>query len=163
MNSYVAPSASRRTHDFMAIVLAAVIAGSLDLVFAFTFHGVVSHVSPVRVLLSIATGWFGMDALQGGAGIAAIGFFSHYGILLGAAFVYYIATRFMPWMNRYAYLYGLVFGICIYGFMHLVVLPLSNAPAFKATVIGTTADFLMHALVIGPAIALTLRRYIRNG
>ena len=150
---------SQRSQNALAVVLAAIIAGSLDLIFAFTFHGIMSHVWPMRILLSIATGWFGAASMQGGAGIAAIGFFSHYGILLGASAIYFAAARAMPWLNRRPYLYGVVFGICIYAVMHLVVLPLSNAPAFKATTIGTVADVLMHTLVIGPAIALSLRRF----
>jgi hypothetical protein len=162
MNSYAVPLPSNRSRNVAAILLAAIIAGSLDLTFAFTFHGIMSHVWPTRILLSIATGWFGANAMQGGAGIAAIGFFSHYGILLGAAAIYFCATRVMPWMMRHAYLYGVVFGVCIYGVMHLVVLPLSNAPAFKGTTVGTVADFAMHALVIGPAIALTLKRFSRS-
>ena len=162
MTSRVAPLLSRHRHDFFAIALAAVVAGSLDLIFAFTFHGVMSHVSPTRVLQSIATGWFGMDALNGGVSTAAIGFFSHYGILLGAALVYYGATQVCPWLDRHAYLCGMVFGIGIYGVMHLVVLPLSNAPAFKGTTVGTIADFSMHVLVIGPAMALTLRRFVQS-
>ncbi|MEP6484330.1 MAG: hypothetical protein ABJB01_07765 [Rudaea sp.] len=143
-----------------AILCAGALAATFDLIFACTFHGIMSHVTPDRVLKSIASGWLGMDAFTGGIGTELLGFFSHYGILIGAAALYCLAAIKLPWMNRNALVCGAVFGVCIYAFMHLVVLPLSNAPHFKATVIGTTADFSMHVLVIGPTIALVIRRWL---
>jgi hypothetical protein len=146
----------------IAVLLAGIISGSLDLTFAFTFHGLRSGVSPIRVLQSIASGWLGNDAFQDGTFAPILGFFSHYGILIGASALYLIAMLRLRWMTAHAYLYGMAFGVLIYAFMHLVVLPLSNAPHFKATVVGTTCDFAMHLLVIGPAIALSLKRFAKT-
>ena len=160
MNAHVVLTSSA-ARNAMAILLAGIVAGSLDLAFAFSFHGFVSGVSPVRILHTIATGWLGMDAFKGGAGAAALGLVSHYGILIGAAALYFIALSRWRWMRGNAVLCGVLFGVCIYAFMHLVVLPLSNAPTFKPSLIGTSADFAMHVLVLGPAIALTLRKFAR--
>ena len=158
MNSHAASTGSRY---LKAIVLAGVFSATLDLIFACTFHGLMSGVTPDRVFKSIASGWLGTDAFTGGVGTQALGIASHYGILIGAAALYCLAAVKMSWMDRYAFACGALFGVCIYAFMHLVVLPLSNAPHFKPTTIGTIADFSMHFLVIGPVIALTVRRYLR--
>ena len=154
-------STSSVARNARAILFAGVIAGSLDLAFAFSFHGLVSGVSPLRILQTIATGWLGMDAFKGGAAAAALGLVSHYGILIGAAALYFVALSRLRWMRGNAVLCGALFGVCIYAFMHVVVLPLSNAPPFRPSLLGTSADFAMHVLVLGPAIALTLRRFAR--
>ena len=161
MNANAAAFPANRSRDLIAILLAGIIAGSLDLTFAFTFHGLMSGATPLRILQTIATGWLGLDALKGGLPAAALGFVSHYGILIGASALYLIAMLRMRWMTAHAYLYGMVYGVMIYAFMHLVVLPLSNAPHFKPTVLGTACDFAMHGLVIGPAIALALKRFAK--
>lgn len=152
-------TSSKTGRYLIAILIAGIVSASLDLTFACTFHGLVSGVSPIRVLQSIASGWLGTDSFQEGVPAAILGFFSHYGILIGASALYLIAMLRLRWMTAHAYLYGMAFGVMIYAFMHLVVLPLSNAPHFKSTVLGTSCDFAMHLLVIGPAIALSLKRF----
>ena len=154
-------SAPNRARYLGAILLAGLIAGSFDLTFAFTFHWVMSGATPIRILQTIATGWLGLDALKDGLLAAALGFVSHYGILIGASALYLIAMLRMRWMIAHAYFSGAAYGVMIYAFMHLVVLPLSNAPHFKPTVLGTACDFSMHVLVIGPAIALSLKRFAK--
>jgi hypothetical protein len=151
----------KTTRYLIAILLAGVISGSLDLTFAFTFHGLRSGTGPIRILQSIASGWLGTDAFKDGIAAAVLGFFSHYGILIVASALYLIAMLRLRWMTAHAYVYGIAYGVAIYLVMNFVVLPLSNAPHFKPTVLGTACDFSMHVLVIGPAIALSLKRFAK--
>jgi len=154
-------SRSAVSRNVTAVLLAGIIAATCDMIFACTFNGIRSGVSPERVMQSIASGWLGMDAFNGGAAAAALGFVSHYGILIVAAALYFVALVRSQWMRSNPVLCGALFGVCIYAFMHLVVLPLSKAPAFKSSWVGMTSDFSMHVLVIGPAIALSLRKFAR--
>ena len=160
MNANAVPR-SQASRNVMAILLAGIIAATCDMIFACTFNGLRSGVSPERVMQSIASGWLGRAAFDGGAGAAALGFASHYGILIIAAALYYLALARSQWMRGNVVLCGALYGVCIYAFMHLVVLPLSNAPQFKSSWVGMCSDFAMHVLVIGPAIALSLRRFAR--
>lgn len=157
----VSRSNSPMSRNVTAVLLAGVIAATLDMIFACTFNGLRSGVSPERVMQSIASGWLGMDSFNGGAATAALGFVSHYGILIVAAALYFVVLARSQWMRNNALLCGALYGVCIYAFMHLVVLPLSNAPQFKSSWVGMSADFSMHVLVIGPAIALSLRKFAR--
>jgi predicted branched-subunit amino acid permease len=155
-------SRSPASRTVSAILLAGVIAATCDMIFACTFNGLRSGVSPERVMQFIASGWVGYDAARaGGLATAALGFVSHYGILIVAAALYFVPLSRSQWMRSNAVLCGALYGVCIYAFMHLVVLPLSNAPAFKPSYVGIAADFSMHVLVIGPAIALSLRKFAR--
>lgn len=161
MNANVV-SRSSASRNAMAILLAGVIAATCDMIFACTFNGLRSGVSPERVMQFIASGWVGYDAARaGGAATAALGFVSHYFILIVAAALYFVPLKRSQWMRSNSVAAGALYGVCIYAFMHLVVLPLSNAPALKPNWVGMSADFSMHVLVIGPAIALSLRKFAR--
>jgi uncharacterized membrane protein YagU involved in acid resistance len=161
MNAIAGSSASR---NLVAVLIAGVIAATCDMIFACTFNGLRSGVPPERVMQFIASGWIGYDAAKaGGAATAALGFVSHYGILIVAAGLYFLALARSPWMQRNAALCGVLYGVCIYAFMHLVVLPLSNAPKLSSNPVSMGSDFAMHVIVIGPAIALSLRKFARLG
>ena len=161
MNAHAIPRSSA-SRNAVAILLAGVIAATCDMIFACTFNGLRSGVSPEGVMQFIASGWIGYDAAKaGGVATAALGFVSHYAILIVAAALYFVPLARSQWMRSNPVLCGALYGVCIYAFMHLVVLPLSNAPALKPNWVGMSADFSMHVLVIGPAIALSLRKFAR--
>jgi hypothetical protein len=142
-----------------AIVGGAFVGGALDLMFAMTFNGLRSGVPPMRVLQAIASGLLGMPSFSGGWPTALLGFFAHFGILLIAASLFYFARRHIRWMVESPWSAGWAFGAAIFAFMHLVVLPLSAAPAFKADLFASSIDFAFHVLAIGPAISLAARRF----
>ena len=138
-----------------------ILAGAIDLTYACTYHGLVSGIAPTRILQSIASGYFGMDSFQMGATSAAIGFVTHFGILIVAAATFYVARQRLAFLRQHAYLSGMVFGVGIYCTMNYIVLPLSAVPHFKSTPIGMLCDFAVHVLLLGPAIALVARHFDR--
>ena len=138
-----------------------ILAAALDLTFACTYHGLVSGVPPMRILQSIGSGIFGRASFDMGASSAAVGFFAHFFILIVAAGIFYAASRRFAFLRARAYLSGMVFGVGIYCTMNYIVLPLSAAPHFTSTTIGALSDFAMHVLVLGPTIALVVRRFDR--
>ncbi|HVT31946.1 MAG TPA: hypothetical protein VHE32_04840 [Rhodanobacteraceae bacterium] len=137
------------------------LAGSIDLVFACSFHNIAHGVPPRRVLQAIGSGIFGNASFEMGYASAAAGFVAHYVILIVAAAIYFFASRRLAFLRRHAYLGGMAFGLAIYCTMNYVVLPLSAAPHFKSTTVGALSDFAVHVLLLGPAIALVVRRFDR--
>lgn len=152
-------SASARGDAIRAIGWAGFVAGTLDLLFAW----VVFPNTLVGTLKVIAGGWLGPSARQGGAGVALLGLGSHYLIAFGAAATFWVASRFLPWLTRHAVVVGLVYGIVVYEFMHLVVLPLSayHSPVKFASLLK--ADALSHLFFVGLPIALLVRRFGASG
>ena len=138
-----------------------ILAAALDLTYACTYHGLVSGVPPARILQSIASGLFGRASFEMGATSAAVGFLAHFLILIAAAGLFYAVSRRFAFLRERAYVSGMVFGVGIYCTMNYIVLPLSAAPHFKSTTIGALSDFAMHVLVLGPTIALVVRRFDR--
>ncbi len=142
--SSVAPRRAAR-----AIFWAGFAAGVLDLLFAWIAFG-----KPLPALLKvIAGGWYGRAAGQGGAEVAVVGFLSHFLISLGAAAVYYAASRALPWLNRHPVIAGLTYGLLVY-----LVLPLSayHTPVRFPSLLKP--DVLSHLLLVGLPIAWIVRR-----
>jgi hypothetical protein len=146
---------------FGAVVRAGLLAGALDLTAAIVVYGLLRGLSPVIILQSIASGLFGASAYQGGLGTAALGVLLHFVIAFGAALVYYLASRRLGFMLRQAVASGLLYGVAVYLFMNLVVLPLSAYPG-KISLRPSTAlatGLVIHMLCVGLPIALVVRRY----
>jgi uncharacterized membrane protein YagU involved in acid resistance len=94
--------------------------------------------------------------LKGGAGTAALGLLLHFVIALGAAAVYAAASRRIAVLARHPVPAGLLYGIAVYLFMNLVVVPLSRvAPRpFSPSLVM----ILIHMFCVGLPIALVLRQ-----
>jgi len=143
------------------ILTGGILAGAIDLTFAFTYHGL-HGIPPIRILQSIASGLLGMAALEQAFPAALVGFVAHFVILIVAAAMYYAASRRLRVLTQHAYLFGMAFGVAIYGTMNFIVLPLSAAPHFKSSVAQIASDFAVHVLLLGPAIALAVRYFDRR-
>lgn len=162
-SSTLAPSleARRGVHageSWRTVLLAGSTAATIDILFAFAFFGWQLGITPLRVLQSVATGWYGRASFEGGIASAALGLVSHYFILIVAAGVYLAASRGIAVLNRHAIACGIAFGIGIYLAMTFVIVPLSAAPMRSPALnIVSIGQFLIHPF-LGLAIALIVRR-----
>jgi hypothetical protein len=115
-------------------------------------------VTPLRIAQSIASGLLGRAAFDGGYKTAALGVASHFLIALIAAAVFVFASRQWPWLLEHVFLSGALYGIAVFWFMQLVVLPLS-AIAFKQNFSWSVVltGMIVHVLCVGLPIALVAR------
>jgi hypothetical protein len=163
VSTFPTPGPAGNSSPLSAILYGGGIAGLIDITYATTFYGL-RGVPPLRVPQSIASGLLGPDAYQGGLRTAALGIFLHFVIALGAATVFYLASRKLKFLiQQPLFLWGPAFGAGIYAFMHLVVLPLCASPRLHHTTISfaTVCDFIVHVFVLGPIIVYFARRYSR--
>lgn len=110
-----------------AIVYGGLVVGVLDALDAIIFFGRRSGATPLSIFQSIASGWLGRASFQGGMRTAALGVFFHFAIAFAIATVYYVASRRLTVLIEHPMICGIVYGIAVYAFMNLVVVPLSNA------------------------------------
>lgn len=108
----------------------------------------------------IAAGLLGASAFQdGGAGPWVLGLALHFSILIVAATLYGIASRRWSFLRVNFMLCGIYYGISIWLFMNLIVLPLSALPGpigpFK--VAGLLRGLIAHILAVGLPIAASFR------
>jgi hypothetical protein len=138
--------------------LGGAVAGILDITYAFVFYGA-QGVSPIRILQSISSGLLGKDAYTGGLGTAALGAVLHFFIAFTACAVYYAASRKLHTLVQRPVVWGLLYGVAVYLFMNLVVIPLSAVPGTRHTTTSVVSGLIVHMLFVGLPISLAVRRY----
>jgi hypothetical protein len=141
-----------------AILVGGLIAGAWDLTYAIVVY---SPHSPIRIPQHIASGLLGAKSFDGGAATAALGVALHFLIALGAASVYYLASRKLPFLANRAVLCGMIFGGLVYIFMHTVVIPLSAIHPRAMPFVYQATEFVWHWFGVGLPIALSVRHFSR--
>jgi hypothetical protein len=154
VSSTIALSGTQR--PLAGIIVGGFIVGVLDLIYAIAVY---SPSKPILIPQTIASGVLGPKSYAGGAETAALGAILHFVIALGAATVYYLASRKLPILVNRAVLMGLIYGALVYFFMHLVVLPLSAVHTRHTPLIYQAAEFVEHWFCVGLPIALSVRHY----
>ncbi|HEX6808477.1 MAG TPA: hypothetical protein VF118_10845 [Gemmatimonadaceae bacterium] len=139
-----------------AIAVGGVIVGILDLAYAIIVY---SPKRPILIPQSIASGLLGRASFTGGARSAILGVICHFVIALGAATVYYLASRRWRFLVDRPVVSGMIFGACVYLFMHYVVIPLSAAGPSHLSVALKSAEFVEHWFCVGLPIAFSVRRF----
>lgn len=143
-----------------AVATGALIAGTLDAIFAVVAYVFVLHAfSIIGVLQYIASGLLGMAAFSGGLPTAALGVAIHFFLAFAFAALYYAFSRRIFAARMHAVPFGIAYGVAIWLFMDLIVLPLTGTPksAFNGALF--TGFLLDHALFIGLPIALCVKHY----
>jgi len=139
-----------------AVVLAAAVAGTLDLAYACAAYGVVG-VSAQAIFQSIASGVLGRPAFALGWTSALLGVLLHYAILAGAALTYALLAPHTGTLARRAWISGPLFGLAVFVVMNYVVVPLSAAPLKPPSGAFLVGGLLVHAFFVGLPIALLAR------
>jgi hypothetical protein len=141
----------------ITILLAWLLAGTLDITTAIVYYIGASATGTERLLQGIASGVLGAAAFTGGAATAALGLLLHYLIALIWTLVLFAAFRVVPVLRRHLVLTGIAYGVVVWLAMNLIVLPLSNVrhtpirlgPAVVAAVILVFCIGLPISLIVG--------------
>ena len=139
-----------------AIIFGGLAAGVLDISAAFVNSGINGR-SPMFVLQSIASGLLGSESYKGGLRSAALGAALHFSIAFVACTVYYAASRKFKVLVQRAILCGVLYGVAVYLFMYLVVLPLTFHRSFVHPLSAVATGLGIHMLCVGLPISLAVR------
>ena len=158
-NAFVARARATDT-----IPLGGLLIGLFDLIFAFTFYGLVLGVPLLRIFQTVAAGVLGRPtAYAGGVRTFLLGIVLHFLVATCIAAVYYLATLLLPVLLRHPVVSGLTYGMVAYFGMKYIVTPLSaiggrgtlpRLPILLTELIG-------HALLVGLPVALLAHRSAR--
>jgi hypothetical protein len=160
MTAIASPPLHARAFD--TIVLGGLTAGVLDILDAFIVTAI-NGGAPTRVLHAIASGVLGRAAYEGGLPAAALGLALHFVIALGAAVTFLLATRALPALLRNPLPVGLAFGLAVWAFMYLVVLPATFGRPYAPPVLPQLLNQLgIHAVGVGLPIAWFASRSARD-
>jgi len=115
----------------------------------------------MRLFQFIASGLLGPASFNGGVRTALLGIALHFSIALGASAVYFSASRAVPLLIERAIPSGILFGALVHVFMNFVTIPLSAIGPRHFNARSFITQLLVHMIVVGPSIALTVRHYSR--
>lgn len=158
----VASSSTAMSRSARVVVIAWLLAGTLDITTAVLYYVGPSSAGAVRLLQGIASGVLGASAFEGGAATALLGLTLHYLIALIWTLVFLVAFRLLGAVRRHLIAIGIAYGIIVWLVMNLVVLPLSNvrrAP-FQPRAAATAAIILV--VCIGLPISLVIGCRLRD-
>src|SRR6478736_2968890 len=104
--------AAGRPSAFETIVFGGLAIGILDFLDASIFFPLYYGISFIDVWHGPASGVIGREASRGGGlNTALLGILMHFCVAFCIAAVYYLLSRFMPVLVRYAVVSGLVYGV----------------------------------------------------
>ncbi len=158
-SAYLSLQRSQPSKAYQGILWGGLIAGILDLTAALV-DSTLRGRSPIVVLQAVASGILGASSFRDGLSSAALGLGSHFLIAFGAAAVYYAVSRKLQILVQHAIVCGLLYGVAIYLFMNVVVVPLSAVPfKFSYRPSAVMIGLAVHMLCIGLPISLATRGY----
>jgi hypothetical protein len=138
--------------------------GVLDGLDAIVFFGLRNGFAPLRIFKGIAGGLLGRPAaLEGGLATAALGILIHFTIATTIVAVYSLASQRLPWLTRWPFVCGSLYGLAVYLVMNLVVLPLSalHTTGLPSAVPVLVNGLLIHVIGVGLPSALFARAATR--
>lgn len=151
----------RRSVQWKAILFAALLAGTLDIIGAV----IVYQANPTQVFKFIASGAFGAGrAFSGGSDMVAWGIAFHYIISLAWTIAFFFIYPLFPILSKNKYITGALYGIVIWVVMNKVIIPLSAIPPAPFNLRSAAIAALILIVAVGLPIAiLTHRYYSRKG
>ena len=144
------------------ILIATLVAGTLDILSAFVFAGL-AGATPFGVLRYVASGPFG-EAPTPTMGWAAVGLAVHFAIMAAMAAAYMLVAPRVPALLRHPVPAGLAYGLLLWLIMYWVVKPLRwpEAP-LPHTLYSVGNQLFSHCILVGLPIALVAARYFGRG
>ncbi|MCF0062336.1 DUF1440 domain-containing protein [Dyadobacter chenwenxiniae] len=142
------------------VLWAAFVAGSLDIMAAFVVYAIIlDQTTPVRMLLSIASGVFGKAAFEGGNMMAVYGLLFHFLIALAFALFYFLIYQYIAFPARHKLVSGIIYGIFIWLVMNMVVMPI----AFSGMPASSWDAALLGTVIVISAVGLPIAYIIPTG
>ena len=142
------------------IIIATLIAGTLDIISAFVFSAL-AGVSALAVLKFVASGPFG-DAPTESWGWGLVGLAVHFAIMACMVTAYMVVAPRLPVLLRQPILAGILYGVLLWIIMYWIVRPLRFPELpLPHTFKGISQALFSHCILVGIPIALVASRYLR--
>ncbi len=162
MRTTTSSAPSQSSGSLRTILLAWIVAGTLDVTTAVTYYPLTANVTSKQILQGIASGLLGAQAFQGGNATAALGLALHYLIAFVWTIVFYMLARNIRVLTRWPLIIGPLYGIFVWLVMNLAVLPLSNVTHRPLRLQPSIVGAVILMICIGVPMATIIGRHLRR-
>lgn len=149
-------------NTFKTVILAGLIAGSLDILSAFTDYYIRTGKGPEGVLRFIASGVFGKAAFTDDSMMMWMGLLFHFIIAFAFTIVFFILYPRVKLLHINIVLTAVILGMITWLVMNLVVVPLSNTPKFSFNPVYAIKAVLILICMIGLPLSIIFKKYFKN-
>jgi hypothetical protein len=142
------------------ILVAGLVAGTLDILAAFVQTYINTRKGPDIVLKYIASGVFGRkEAFGGGDSMILWGLLFHF--IIAFAFAAFFVLLYLNWklISRHIILSGFLYGLFVWTVMNRLVVPMSKIPSQPFVWNRAIIAMLILVFFIGMPIALITKKY----
>jgi len=146
---------------YLAILWGGLAVGALDITAAFINGGIRGR-SPMWVLQSVASGLLGAESYKGGLRSAAYGTVLHFFIAFVVCVVYVTAGLKLRVLVDRPIICGIIYGIAVYFFMYLIVLPLTFHRSFMQPLSAVITGIIIHMICVGLPVSLISSWYLKG-
>lgn len=143
-----------------AIAIGGAVVGALDAIDGVVFFALTAGMNPLQVLQYIASGALGTSAFAGGLATVALGTLIHFALAYGFTTTFVVAWSRVDAIRKHGTVVGLAWGVGVWAFMNLLVLPLSHVPPSPFTVLSVVHGIIGHAFFVGLAAAVVAGRVL---
>jgi hypothetical protein len=161
MSPSESPVSAGKSSAGLAILWGGLVCGAMDITAALLVYGSFG-LKPMPLLQGIAAGLLGPRALNGGVPTAALGLFCHFVVAFFAASTFVMVSRWWGFLVQHFIVSGVLYGVIVYFFMQLVVLPLSAARKYPFSLKFTVIGIVIHIFCVGLPIAIATRKFSAN-
>ena len=144
------------------ILLAGLLAGTLDISSAFVDYYIATGKNPVGILNYVASGLLGDAAFGEGTMFPLLGLLLHYIIAMSFTFFFFYIYSKLSLQKINWILTGILYGIFIWLVMNLVVVPLSNTTKYPFTSFRIIKSMLILIVMIALPLSFTAKKYFKN-
>lgn len=139
------------------ILWATLVAGTLDILFAFVTAG-----SVAPVLRTVASGPLG-DAIADGPAGVPLGLLVHFAIMAAMAAAYVIAASRVPLLAQQWIVAGLLYGVVLWIVMYWLVMPLRwDSYTTPSEPMAIARQLFAHCVLVGLPIAWFAARHLKD-
>jgi hypothetical protein len=145
------------------ILIAGLIAGTLDAAAATIKYYINTGNGPVRIFVFIASGIFGNEAYEGSQSIAIFGLIFHYLTAIIFSAFYFLIYPKIEFLHNNKLFSAFLYGIFVWLIMNLIVVPLSNTPALTFHITDALIAAFILIICIGiPVCFMAASFYKKN-
>ena len=151
-----------RYASIKTIIGAGLLAGTLDILAAFTDYYLATRRGPEGVLRFIASGVFGKDAFTGASVMIWLGLLFHFIIAFALTILFFIVYPKVKLLQLNVVLTAIIFAAIAWIITNLIIVPLSNTPAIPFKLISALKAFAILIFTIGFPLVIIFKNYFKT-